>query len=129
MRRQGFPLAGCRCAKQNLQSHLFTAWHAICVRAPTEREPASLLAPNVAKKQSTTAFQGRRSSCETPIRVLSPEFPLHAIWLKNVRSGFTPQSTALEGCRTGEICNCDVESPLCEHERVFWSRPPFCQAL
>jgi len=64
--------------------------------------------PNVAEKHSTTAFQGRRLSCESPIRVFSPEFTLHAIWRKNVRSGFTPQSTALEGRRTGKICNCDV---------------------
>jgi len=72
-------------------------------RETTARNQArnQTLNPNVAKKQSTTAFQGRRFSCETPIRVFSPEFTLHAIWRKNVRSGFTPHSTALEGRRTG----------------------------
>jgi len=82
------------------------------IRPPCDSREAVRLsyAPNVAKKQSTTAFQGRRFSCETPIRVLSPEFTLHAIWRKNVGSGFTPQPTALEGRRTGEICNGDDDS-------------------
>jgi len=56
------------------------------------------------------ACQGHRFSCETPIRVFSPGFTLHAIWRTNVRSGFKPQSTALEGRRTGKICNCGVQT-------------------
>jgi len=79
----------------------------ICETKADAREQGLIL-PNVARKQSTTAFQGRRFSCEAPIRVVSPEFTLRAIWRTDVRSGFTPQSTALEGRRTGEICNCEV---------------------